>query len=155
MLIERTLSPRSSIVLIALAAALGASHANAADYRNDVGFTRLTAEQGASTPNGAGVAVTQVEADQSQGGSNYFPDTTSSEFTGKTLTAKNTPDTTSGHATTVGAFFYGNNSSMTPGITSVDVFNADDWLQGSFLLTGYTYTNGTPRAAPGDNRSSG
>jgi hypothetical protein len=116
-------------IAAACASALGQS------YKIDVGYTRLAAED-QPVPNGAGVPVTQIEATLTNNGDDYFPDTTNAEFTGKTLTPEDSPYSTSGHATEVGEFFYGNDTSMTPGITSVNVYNANDWYGTDFLNAG-------------------
>ncbi len=102
-----------------------------ADYRDELGYTRLQAELGAAAPNGTGVSVTQTEA--SSGGFNYMPDVLNVEFTGKTIYARSTAGGVTGHATTVGAYFYGLSSSMAPGVNSIDVFEADNWLHSGFL----------------------
>lgn len=102
-----------------------------ADYRDDLGYTRLQAELGISIPTGSGVAVTQTEA--SSGGFNYFPDVANPEFAGKTITAKSNPGGVTGHATTVAALYYGLSSSMAPGVNTIDVFEADNWLHTGFL----------------------
>ena len=114
-----------------------ATFARGAGYGDDIGFTRLKNEQ-TSTPTGAGVPVTQVEAPltNSPTAEDYFPTLIESDgttpdpnFTKKTITPK-TPDyTDSSHATTVAGIFYGNNTSITPGITSVNVYNANDWIE--------------------------
>jgi hypothetical protein len=103
-----------------------------ADYKDDIGYTALQNELGASLPTGAGVKVTQVE------GSYGKPDPSNGEFAGKTFTDKS-PDQITGHATTVGTVFYGNSSSIAPGITSIDCYDAGYWTGTSFLLYG-TYT---------------
>jgi hypothetical protein len=104
-------------------------------YLDDIGYSRLMAEQGAGTPNGAGVPVTQIEAALTMNGDDYFPDITDPQFSGKTITPQTTPYSVSSHATEVGYYFYGDTDSMTPGITSVNAYQADGWLQGQFLNT--------------------
>ncbi|MBV8780168.1 MAG: hypothetical protein JO353_02115 [Phycisphaerae bacterium] len=114
----------------------------AQDYRSDIGYTKLSAEQGANLPTGLNVPVTQVEADLSNGSDKYefVPDTTDSQFAGKFFTVHNTSPSpkTSSHATTVGEFFYGgtsniSGSSMSPGVGTIDSYEADYWIQGEFL----------------------
>ena len=113
----------------------------AADYKADIGYTELAAELGAGRPTGAGVKVSQIEANS--GGTGYYsymPNPSGSEFTGKTITPTygnppNPPYTYSGHATSVGALFYGNSSSIAPGITSITSYLADSWLGSGFLKT--------------------
>jgi hypothetical protein len=99
-----------------------------ADYKDTVRHTELVNElslRGISAPTGVGVSVTQVE-----GGSitNYIPNVNDAEFSGKTINPVSGPSGSFGHATTVGKNLYGNSTSIAPGITSIDGYQADDWL---------------------------
>jgi hypothetical protein len=108
--------------------------AAAADWKSDVGFTRLQSELGAQTPTGAGVQVTQVEA----GDSYYLPNTgLTAEFGGKTFIQKSTPAYVSSHATTVAQYFYGTQSSIAPGIATIENYNSANWKGIGFLQYGY------------------
>jgi hypothetical protein len=127
---------RWRIMLLVCAALAWGVSSRGSIYLDDIGYTSLKAEQGTATPTGAGVTVTQVEAALTDGGDDYFPDTTNSEFSNKTITAKTTPDSTSSHATTVGTMFYGDTLSMARGITSVNAYLADNWLADQFLNQG-------------------
>ena len=63
--------------------------AASADYKDYIGFTQLKTELGSSTPTGAGVVVSQVEAgwDTTHNVCVYLPDRQSiAEFSGKTFT---------------------------------------------------------------------
>lgn len=108
-----------------------------ADYRDDIGYTALQSELGAGMPNGVGVRVTQAEASTSSSSAipSYLPDTGNSQFTGKSIIDMSGVNTGgySGHATAVGSLFYGNSSSMTPGITVIDAYLADTWLNTDYL----------------------
>ena len=103
---------------------------------DDIGYTKLKielAEFGLNLPDGAGVAVAQVEAPLVSG--ECIPDTTITHFLSITF-IDNTPVSCAGaswHATSVAKFFYGSTSSTAPGITDVDLFEAVDWLQTGFL----------------------
>ena len=119
---------------LALAALFFAGNAQA-NYADDIGLTALRAELGAAMPTGAGIGVSQIEASVSTGLS-YMPDATSTEFTGKTLTAKSGASTISGHANTVASYFYGRFSSLAPDVTTVDVYDASAWIYNGFLRTG-------------------
>ncbi len=101
-----------------------------AGYKDDIRFTELLAELGAQVPTGAGILVGHVEAPLS---GNYAPDTNHAEFTGKTITLQSGASGASSHATTVGQFFYGNTTSIAPGITQIDSFEASQWMAGGFL----------------------
>ena len=111
-----------------------------AGYKDDIGYTRLESEQGINTPDGSGVHVTQAEASTAGTGNPavYLPDSSNPEFSGKTITDKSgaTTSTYSSHATSVGKTFYGESSSIAPGVSLVDAFWADHWLQGGYLRLG-------------------
>jgi len=126
----------------ALACTNGAfAQANAAE----IGFNDLVTRLGAgNVPTGAGVVLAQVEASESAG--NFGPNTSFSEFIGKTFTQMSGPFGNSGHATTVGQFGYGNSSSVAPGITSIMVYEAGNWLQAGFLRLGQG--SGVPPLTP-------
>lgn len=111
-----------------------------ADYKADIGYSRLQTEQGSTVPDGSGVIVTQVEApvgttNTSPGA--WMPDSGSSVFSGKTLTDQASPasDGISSHATGVGIEFYGNNS-MASGINVIDIYSVNSWLLDGFLKGG-------------------
>ncbi len=102
-----------------------------ADYKGDIEFTRLQEELNQDISDGSGIPVAQVEA-----GDAWMPDTSLNRFDGKVIMDKSGASGISGHATSVGSLFYGNISSMTPGISLIDGFSALDWLTSGFLNTG-------------------
>lgn len=104
-----------------------------ADWMSEVGFTQLKAELGANMPTGAGITVAQVEAGDGSG--NYLPNPT--DFSGKIFTDMSQTGTSgiSAHATYVGDCFYGN-SNMSPGITTIDEYEATDFID-NVLNFGY------------------
>ena len=105
-----------------------------ADYRDDIGYTKLALELGVAMPRGSGIGVTQVEASSTTVAPiDYMPDTSLAEFSGKTFTPLSGSAAVSGHATTVGQFFYGSATSIAPGITSIHNHDANHWLQSGFL----------------------
>lgn len=109
-----------------------------ADYRGDIGYTKLQQELGSAIPNGAGIRVTQVEGTQLVNGQEaWFPDPAHAEFFGKTISnASEAPaGLYSSHATSVGGSFYGNQRSIAPGVTNITAFSASDWMGGGALLT--------------------
>jgi hypothetical protein len=108
---------------------IGWSGAAPADWKLDIGYTALQNELGANLPTGADVKVTQIEA------ASGMPDTSNAEFAGKTFIQKSSGLSISGHATSVGQYFYGQSSSLTPGITNIDCYGSGDW-RSSFLGTG-------------------
>lgn len=118
---------RLNIAVHLVAAFLTGSGATArADWRDDVGFTRLGQTYVSDVPTAVAAGVTQVEAGDSEGNS-YLPDSADASFSGKTIANKSSGSGVSGHATTVGAYFYGNTSSATPGTTQIDAYNASSW----------------------------
>ena len=96
-----------------------------ASIQDDVGYTQLQNQLGASTPDGTSVTVFQIEA-----GDDWMPDTVISQFAGKTivdLDALPSPGI-SAHATGVGILFYGLASSTSPAITNIGVHSANGWI---------------------------
>ena len=110
-----------------------------ADYLDEVGYTELAALLGPGMPTGSSVAVSHVEA--TGGSTTYMPQAGSGIFDGtgpyfltKRFTAKSGEAAASGHAFDVGAHFYSQNTlpsagraSMSPGVTLVDGWKADDY----------------------------
>ena len=127
-------------VMVSLLLVLLWGAAAAADYQDDIGYTQLKSALGSNTPTGAGVVVSQVEAGSVSDGVNYYlpflPGSIDPEITGKTIHETLTPAGVSGHATTVGTYFYGNITSIAPGINSIYGYDADNWLGSGFLNTG-------------------
>ena len=110
----------------------------AADYRADIGYTKLRQQLGLATPDGTGIRVTQVEGStQVNGQEVWFPDPANAEFVGKTISnASGAPaGLYSSHATSVGGSLYGNMRSIAPGISFITAFSANDWMGGGALLT--------------------
>ncbi|MGI9457441.1 MAG: hypothetical protein ACR2NU_12830 [Aeoliella sp.] len=107
-----------------------------ATVKDDLWYNRLANELGAALPDGSGVTGSQVENDQSE---HYTPHPTDIEFAGKTFNAKSgATGGNSTHARGVGYRFYGNSRSVAPGVTTIDVWEADDWATSGFLNTGTT-----------------
>ncbi|MEO6753433.1 MAG: hypothetical protein ABIP85_16775, partial [Chthoniobacteraceae bacterium] len=108
-----------------------------ADYRNDIGHAKLALELGGALPTGTGIGVTHVEPSGTQTPPRpYMPDTTLAEFSGKIFTPLSGSNAISGHATSVAQIFYGNASSVAPGITSIHNYDALDWLESGSLNFG-------------------
>ena len=125
---------RIAASLIGLTLLLSLAPAARASYITDIGYGALQAQLGAATPTGAGVRVTHVEApinDVNGGAAPIFmPDPSYFEFAGKTIipVGGNSSGLFSGHATTVGSLFYGTTSSIAPGITQIESFEANSWM---------------------------
>jgi hypothetical protein len=114
-------------IIVAGLLVIGWSGSAPADWKLDIGYTALKTELGSAMPTGAGVKVTQVEA------SSGMPDPSNAEFAGKTFTQKSTFLSISGHATSVGQYFYGKSSSLTPGITNIALYDSGNWIGTGFL----------------------
>jgi len=95
-----------------------------ADWKDEIGLTRLQVLAGSSLPTAPSDGLTQVEA---QEGSNYAPNSTSTLFSGKTLNLKSGTSGTSSHADHVARNFYASTSQV-PGSCPIDIYNANDWL---------------------------
>lgn len=96
-----------------------------ADIKDDLAYTEMAAELGVSLPDGAAIAVLQVEA-----GTNFAPDSTQPQFAGKTFQDLSDPPSSasSGHATGVGSRFYGLTSSIAPSISDIAIYSANSFL---------------------------
>lgn len=119
-------------------------------YKDEVGFTTLMNELGTSIPNGAGITVVQVEADEdgSEIGYEYVADTSNNQFAGKTFVdVTNLSTASSNHATGVARNFFGNERSMTPGIGTIYAYNASNWFGRDFLQPGARIE---PELSPGE-----
>ncbi|MEO2048779.1 MAG: hypothetical protein ABGX16_19660 [Pirellulales bacterium] len=124
-----------------------------AEALDEIGYTRLVTLLGDSIPNGAGVAISQVESSDSLGA--YFPDENTSLFTAATDPFSESVDFidgsggeaegTTNHSTNiVGGNFYGNQSSLAGGANEVTVYEANDWLSNVLNLA----NNQEPLAQP-------
>jgi len=148
----RSPHPRPLAILLSAGLALTSTIATA-DYRNDVGYTKLQLDLGGAIPDGGGVEVGQVEGTQLVNGQDaWMPDITNGEFTGKTIVnASGAPaGLYSGHATPVGQTFYGTITSMTPAITTIYAYSAADWVGSGLLNT--VNGSGGPRPLTSSNR---
>lgn len=96
-------------------------------------MTALQAELGSNTPSGAGIGLSQVEAPI---GTNYSANSSDPEFSGKTITLKSGPSMTSGHANVVAYAMYGQSLGAASGVTQIDAYEVNTWLQTGFLRFG-------------------
>ncbi len=106
-----------------------------ADYADDIGLNALRAELGATIPTGIGVGISQVEASLSTTAKIYTPDLGQAEFSGKTIFAKSGISTVSSHANAVATYLFGNTGSLSPGVSNIDVYEANAWVFSGFLKT--------------------
>jgi hypothetical protein len=116
------------LLLVGCLSLLVVENLHAQAYKTAVGYNQLVGELGGSLETGSGVKVALVEASFGAIG-RYMPDTSNIQLSGKSIVAGSGPSNgNSGHALTVGQYFFGNITSMSPGVADVTVFEADDWL---------------------------
>lgn len=124
---------------LSIGAVLTATGTVQADLKEEIGYTALVSELGASTPTGAGVSATHCEAFID--GINYRPDVNAAEFSEKSFVAKSAASGASSHATAVALNLYGSNS-IAPALGSgasggtVNLYSASGWIYTDFLRTG-------------------
>jgi hypothetical protein len=130
---------RSPAIAISCAFLIGLSENPLwADWKDEIGFTRLQALAGASLPTAPSSGLTQVEASTTEAPVyTFLPDSSNPALSGKTIINKSFAlgSGISGHATHVATNFYGNGS-LLPGSVTVDAYLADDWLDTGFLNFG-------------------
>lgn len=123
-----------SLILAAALRLVGAAHA---DWRDDAGFPQLQTELGAALPTGFEIPVMMSEANVAQQNQPvvYSPQgTTGTEtyggvgvLTGKWITPHSVPSATSSHAAAVANYFCGTTQSVSPGVTELHTWLADDF----------------------------
>ena len=115
-----------------------------AGLKKDIGFSALKTTHGPELPNGSTIPlVTQTEGPtliDHDGNENtakikaWMPNPSHKGFSGKDIVNRSgSLPYYSGHATSVGLNFFGNNQSMTPGIKNIEVYLAAHWLGPGFL----------------------
>ncbi|MCX6937602.1 MAG: hypothetical protein NTU80_06840 [Verrucomicrobia bacterium] len=102
-----------------------------ADWRDDVGYTRLLQTYTTGVPTAVVSGVSQIEAPD--GSANYAADSP-----GKAPTLKSGASGANGHASTVAVYFYSTASSVIPDTATIDAYNANAWLNSGFLKYGTT-----------------
>ena len=124
---------------------IGATGTLGQDWKRTSGYNALVAELGGSVADGSGVSVCMIEARDGQ--DRYRPNYNDGEFLNPNknfIDCTNNNTGTSSHANTVAIPFFGNNSSVAPGITDVTLYEAEDWLN---FVTGLA-TASVPDAQP-------
>jgi hypothetical protein len=122
-------------ILVLTALAVVATRPLRADWKDDVGYTRLQQTYATGVPVSVTNGVTQVEAGDASG-NNYLPDSAQSIFSGKTIANKSSGTGVSDHANGVGSYFYGNTSSLIPATTLIDAYAAVHWQGAGYLNFG-------------------
>lgn len=120
-----------------------------ADWRDDIGLTKLRAELGAAAPTGAGIVLLQSEANSIESPPDYLPQAGgpgniegAGDFFGKTFHPESGAGTMLNHAGTVGSYYYGNASGVASGAAEIYNYTANDYL--NRLILGET-----PEMLPG------
>lgn len=121
--------------LFTLFSLLAASSGVRADWRDDIGLTRLAAELGPAMPTGAGIPLLQSEANNIASPPNYLPQSGgpgsfggSGAFAGKTFYPESGAGTELGHAASVASYFYGIYIGVAPGATEIHHYTAVDFI---------------------------
>lgn len=111
--------------LLGVLAFLCTATGSRADFRDEIGLSRLLSELGANAPSGSKINIAQVEA-LSLGA--YFPDPSLPGFAGRNLLDQSGLSmSTSAHASRVGRLLYAKGLGVAPGIALVDSYEATDW----------------------------
>jgi hypothetical protein len=135
---------RTAVYLVGLVLFLSLVPAVRASYITDIGHDSLKAQLGTSTPTGAGVRVSHVEAAESSSGGQpiFMPDPSHPEFAGKTIIpiGGNPTGLFSGHATEVGRLLYGTNS-IAHGVTQIASYEAGSWWNSLYTASGLASTS--------------
>lgn len=101
-------------------------------YRDLVGYPILFDYLGNDLPDGSGIAVAQVEAQELDGDYLVWPG--SAQFAGKSIVdMSGITSGNSDHALQVALNFFGLQISIAPGISDIEVWEAIDWQQDGFL----------------------
>ena len=106
----------------------------AQNFPEQTGYLRLMARLGGWVPDGNTVVVGQVEPPE-YGVGGYLPDMTSPAFAGINFELRDGMSVSSVHSNDVGGLFYGDNLSLTFGISRVKIFRVDGQPEQGFLLS--------------------
>ena len=105
--------------------------------KTEISFYALSDALGEDLSDGSGMVVSQVEAGQGSEDGPYMPNPTDSQFDGKTIiNGSNTNSAYSNHARGMAHRFYGNETSLTPGITDITVYQTDHYLDDILNVNG-------------------
>jgi len=126
---------------LALLFLLNVAIPKATGFKTEIGFNALVDALGDDLPDGSGVVVSQVEANIGSENGPYMPDLANSEFDGKTIiNASNINSDYSSHAQAVAYRFYGNDTSLAPGVTDITIYEANDYLENILKVKGHDPT---------------
>jgi hypothetical protein len=105
-----------------------------AGYLDVIGYDKLNSGPSILMASGAGIPVAQVEVPP-LGTTNYLPDTSLTDFSGKAFTLRSGPSGVSPHATQIAMHFYGQSIGPSPNVSKVSLFSAESFISG-LLRTG-------------------
>jgi len=114
-----------AVTMVATLAATSPANAQTPEWFDTVGYTRLATFLCDSLPDGSGVPISIVEAND-----DFYPDVTDSNFDDVTFTNGSTSEGSgvSIHSTSQSLNFFGNTTSVAPGANAVTVYQADNYL---------------------------
>jgi hypothetical protein len=115
------------------ACACGPLHA---DWRDQVGYSRLQQLLGSDLPLAPVRGFAQVEASLNAEVPTFEPSVGNANYAGKAFSHRSGESAVSSHADAVAAPFYGNTTSLVSGDCPVDLYWADEWLESNFLQLG-------------------
>jgi autotransporter-associated beta strand protein len=136
-------TPRFALCVLIFAFSTASAQAG---IKEDVGLPTLQAQVG-YVSRGAGVRVAMTEALVNGG---YTPMTELPEFTGKHFEFRSGQPGNSAHATWVAQNFFGLNSSIAPGISVIELYEANDYMAAGQLNVGSRTLN--PEPSPQNSR---
>jgi hypothetical protein len=121
-------SPALRRVLVGLIVACSGANPGRADWRDEIGFTRLLQTFTSGVPNALSTGITIVEAPY-LAEKTHLPDETLPQFAGKTINDKGSPKNAgaSWHSSEVGRYLYGSTEGLLPATSTIDVYNIDGW----------------------------
>lgn len=127
--------PRLSPQSVGVVLWLGFAAVLHATWQDDIGYTQLASELGASMPTGAGIILLQSEADSGASPPDYLPQaggpgafSGTGIHTGKTFYPETGQGTYRSHAFSVSSYFYANDLGVARGATEVHFYTANDFF---------------------------
>ena len=123
---------RTSHALAMIPPVLAIVGGSAADIFSDIGYDALVARLGSEVPSGVGVGVVQVEIPDP----GYSPHQGNGQFSGIDFIERSGATEPSLHASKVGFKFYGNEESIASGISTVNLYDVNDFIGSGYLRLG-------------------
>lgn len=127
---------RSLQTVIHLIILLGCCGSADAEWREEIGYSRLQLLLGSGFFTVPVQGFAQAEASLSAETAIFEPNTASPNYAGKTFDHLSGTSQISSHADEVATYFYGNTTSLVTGDCPVDLYFADDWVETALLKRG-------------------